>query len=37
MAVKEFGVEKALGYEIREDLYEVAKQEIEGKNVQNKV
>ncbi len=36
-AVEEFGVQKAVGYEIREDLYEISRQETQHQNVQNKV
>ncbi|MFC1992065.1 SAM-dependent methyltransferase [Chloroflexota bacterium] len=37
MAVKEFGVQKAIGYEIRQDLYERSKQEIQGQNLQDRI
>ena len=37
MAVKEFGVQKAVGYEIRQDLYEGSIKEIESQNLQNRV
>lgn len=37
MAVKEFGVKKAVGYEIRQDLYEVSQQEIQRQNLQKQI
>ena len=37
MAVKEFGAKKAVGYEIRQDLYEGAMKEIKNQNLQNRV
>jgi len=37
MAVKEFGARKAVGYEIRQDLLEDSKQEIQRQNVQDRV
>jgi len=37
MAVKECGVQKAVGYEIRQDLLEDANQEIQRQNVQNQI
>jgi len=36
-AVEEFGAKKAIGYEIREDLYHASLHEIERRNVQDKV
>jgi hypothetical protein len=37
MAVKEFGVQKAVGYEIRRDLYEDSMKEIKRQNLRNRV
>jgi len=37
MAVKEFGAKKAIGYEIREDLYETSMHNIESQNLQDKI
>lgn len=36
-AVKEFGVRKAVGYEIREDLCEISERKIEQLNLRNKI
>ena len=36
-AVKEFGARKAVGYEIRQDLYESSMREIQSQNLQNRV
>ena len=37
MAIKEFGARKAVGYEIRQDLLENSKQEIQRQNVQSRI
>ena len=37
MAVKEFGVQKAVGYEIRQDLCEDSQKEIERQNLQSRI
>ncbi|MFC1909446.1 hypothetical protein ACFLXD_06330 [Chloroflexota bacterium] len=37
MAVKEFGARKAIGYEIRQDLYERSVKEIQSQNLQNRI
>ena len=37
MAVKEFGAQKAVGYEIRQDLCEDSQKEIERQNLQNQI
>jgi tRNA A58 N-methylase Trm61 len=37
MAVKEFGVRKAVGYEIKQDLYEDSIKEIKKQNLQNRI
>jgi len=37
MAVKEFGVRKAVGYEIRQDLYEDSIKEIQNQNLQDRI
>ncbi len=37
MAVKKFGARKAIGYEIRQDLYEGAMKEIQNQNLQNRI
>ncbi len=37
MAVKEFGVRKAVGYEINQDLYKNAIKEIKKQNLQNRI
>lgn len=37
LAVKEFGVRKAVGYEIREDLCNIAEREIERLNLQKRI
>jgi tRNA A58 N-methylase Trm61 len=36
-AVREFGARMAVGYEIREDLYKVAKSEVEQRGLQDKI
>jgi len=36
-AVEEFGAKKAIGYEVREDLYQRSLQEIKRRNLQDKV
>ena len=36
-AVKEFGAKKAVGYEIREEVYQAALWEIERRNLQDKI
>ncbi|MFC1899843.1 SAM-dependent methyltransferase [Chloroflexota bacterium] len=37
MAVKEFGVQKAVGYEIKQDLYEYSMKEIKKQKLQNRI
>jgi len=37
MAVREFGVQKAVGYEIRQDLHESSKQEIQRQDLQDRI
>lgn len=37
MAVKEFGAEKAVGYELREDLYKSTLREIERQNLKERI
>ena len=37
MAVREFGVQKAVGYEIQQDLYEQSIKEIKNQNLQNQI
>jgi tRNA A58 N-methylase Trm61 len=36
-AVKDFGAKKAIGYEIRKDLYKQALEEVANQNLQNKI
>lgn len=36
-AVEEFGAKKAIGYELREDLYQASLQEIKRRNLRDKV
>jgi len=36
-AVEEFGARKAVGYEIRQDLYENSMKEIQSRNLQNRI
>ena len=37
MAVKEFGVTRAIGYEIREELYQLSRRNIEHEELQHKI
>jgi len=37
MAVREFGVQKAVGYEVQQDLYEQSIKEINNQNLQNQI
>ena len=37
MAVKEYGARKAVGYEIKQDLYEKSMREIQSQNLQNRI
>ncbi|MFC2016514.1 methyltransferase domain-containing protein [Chloroflexota bacterium] len=37
MAVKEYGAKKAVGYEIKQDLYEKSTQEIQSQNLQDRI
>ncbi|UCH42507.1 MAG: tRNA (adenine(22)-N(1))-methyltransferase TrmK [Dehalococcoidales bacterium] len=37
MAVEEFGVQKAVGYEIRKGLYQISKQKVQYQNLQDRI